>query len=156
VPESKTNAFSYSLYPHAGNWAAGAPTAPGSSSTTRSSRSSSRSTAARCREGHGVPDGRARGLGCDRREAAGNPTASFSSKPAEAAQGLTVRLYEAEGKQAKGVVRLAAESAMRGARTCLKRIRKIAGRERRAARGCDSVLDRNLHADAGLEIADEK
>ncbi|MFA6448377.1 MAG: glycoside hydrolase family 38 C-terminal domain-containing protein [bacterium] len=108
VPENKTNAFSYSLYPHSGNWAA--------ARTYRAGFEFNNPLAARQLTQHGgeLP---AKGMAfltvepanlvVTALKPAGNPTASCSTKPADAAQGLTVRLYEAEGKPAKGVVRLA-------------------------------------------------
>lgn len=107
VPESKTNAFSYALYPHSGDWR--------TARTYRAGYEFNNPLVARQTDMHGgeLPAAGMAFLTVEPEnlvvtavKPAGNPTAAFSSKPADASQGLTVRLYEAEGSPVNGTIKL--------------------------------------------------
>jgi len=108
VPESKTNAFSYALYPHAGNWREGRTYRAGFEfNNPFSARQLTMHEGKLPAAGMAFLSVEPENLVVTAVKPAGNPTAGFSSEPADAARGLTVRLYEAEGKPAAGTVNLA-------------------------------------------------
>ncbi len=108
VPESKTNAFSYALYPHEGDWRAARTYRSGFEfNNPLVAEQTALHTGELPAKGMAFLTVEPENLVVTAVKPIGNPTASFSSQPADVTKGLTVRLYEAEGRPAKGVVRLA-------------------------------------------------
>ncbi len=108
VPESKTNAFSYSLYPHEGDWReAGTYRAGFEFNNPLVAEQTALHVGELPAKGMAFLTVEPENLVVTAVKPSGNPTASFSARAADSAHGLTVRLYEAEGKPAKGAIRLA-------------------------------------------------
>lgn len=108
VPESKTNAFYYSLYPHKGNWVEAKSFRAGFEfNNPLTARQSTMHGGTLPAKGMAFLTVEPTNLVVTAVKPSGNPTAAFSAKPNEASKGLTVRLYEAAGVPAEGVVKLA-------------------------------------------------